>query len=302
MVYKKGFFQYPPRALHNYTRKTPKFNLFMRIIPQRLSIKLDSYCFTGIKKMSTLGWILGTTVAISLTAWTGILLLFLWDELVDKILLALVALAAGSLIGGAYLHLLPRAIAEYGGEDLTVLFLIVIIGFCMFYILEQFIHWHHHHATDHEHEPVSYLVLISDSLHNFLDGLVVAGAFLVGVPLGLVTTLVIALHEIPQEIGDFGVLLYGGFERKRALLLNYLTQATVIIGGIVGFYISDIVTGLPRLILPFAAGNFIYIASSDLIPAIKNEEDTIRSVIYFAVFILGIAMMLGIKLLRQTMA
>ncbi|MDG5776675.1 ZIP family metal transporter [Haloarculaceae archaeon H-GB2-1] len=248
--------------------------------------------------MGPFGWIVVATVGISLTAWIGVLTLFLREELVDSVLLGLVALAAGSLIGGAFLHLLPRAITETGSEDTLPLFLWVIGGFCLFYVLEQFLHWQHDHADVHEHEPVSYLVLVSDTLHNFIDGLVIAGAFLVGTPVGVVTTLAIALHEIPQEIGDFGVLLYSGFERRRALVLNFLTQTTVILGGVVGFVLDDVVTGLPAVLLPFAAGNFIYIASSDLIPEIKHQDDEVRSLLSFLVFLVGIALMLGIKLLR----
>jgi zinc and cadmium transporter len=248
--------------------------------------------------MGPLAWIIATTVAISLTAWVGILTLYLREELLDELLLGMVALAAGSLIGGAFLHLLPNAIAEAGAEDTLPLFLYLIAGFCLFYVLEQFLHWHHHHGTTHEHEPVSYLVLASDTLHNFIDGLVIAGAFLLSTPLGVTTSLAIALHEIPQEIGDFGVLVYGGFEQRRALVLNYLTQTTVIVGGVVGFYLNDVITGLPAFLLPFAAGNFIYIASSDLIPEIKHEDDVVRSMLYFLVFLVGIALMLGVRLFR----
>jgi len=123
-----------------------------------------------------------------------------------------------------------------GGDTLPV-FLSLVVGFCTFYVLEQFIHWHHHHAASHDREPVTYLVLLSDTLHNFIDGLVIAGSFVVGVPVGIVTTLAIALHEVPQEIGDFGVLVYG----------------------------------VPSLLLAFAAGNFVYVASSDRIPEIEGE-------------------------------
>jgi zinc and cadmium transporter len=249
--------------------------------------------------MGALGWIIGSTFLISLLAWLGILTLFLKDELLDRLLLVLVALAAGGLIGGAFLHLLPRAISEYGSADTLPLFLYLIGGYCLFYVLEQFIHWHHHHAATHDREPVSYLVLISDTIHNFIDGLVVAGAFLLGTEVGLVTAAAIALHEIPQEIGDFGVLVYGGFDRVQALVLNYLTQATVILGGIAGYYLAGFIEGTPVFLLPFAAGNFIYIASSDLIPEIKEEEDVRRAAIYFVVFLIGVSLMLGIKLFRR---
>jgi len=247
--------------------------------------------------MGPFWWTVGATFAISLTAWTGVLTLFLRTDLVDRLLLGLVALAAGSLIGGAFIHLLPRAIADAGTADTLPLFLYLIAGFCLFYVLEAFLNWHHHHSTTHEHEPVSYLVLVSDGLHNFLDGLVIAAAFLVSVPVGITTSLAIALHEIPQEIGDFGVLVYGGFDRRQALVLNYLTQVTVVVGGVVGAVLGRSVGALPTVVLPFAAGNLIYIASSDLIPEIKGETDVRRSALYFAVFLTGIALMLGIRLL-----
>lgn len=248
--------------------------------------------------MGPFAWTLVATVAISLTAWVGVLTLFLREDLLDRLLLVLVALAAGSLIGGAFLHLLPRAVAEWPDDDTLPLFLSAIVGFCLFYVLEGFLRWHHHHATRHEHTPVSYLVLLSDAIHNFVDGLVVAAAFLVGVPTGVVTALAVALHEIPQEIGDFGILVYGGFEPRRALVLNYLTQATVVLGGVVGVVVGSRLADLPTLLLPFAAGNFIYIASSDLIPEIKAETNLRRSVRYFLVFLAGIGLMFGVRLFR----
>ncbi|MFW6004787.1 MAG: ZIP family metal transporter [Halodesulfurarchaeum sp.] len=251
--------------------------------------------------MDALGWILLTTFLISLLAWIGILTLFLTDELLDRILLVLVALAAGALIGSAFLHLLPRAIQEYGAENTIPMFLYLIAGFCLFYVLEQFIHWHHHHGATHDKDAVSYLVLISDTVHNFIDGLVIAGSFLVGVDVGLVTAAAIALHEIPQEIGDFGVLVYGGFERFQALVLNYLTQATVIVGGLVGYGLASMIDGPPTFLLPFAAGTFIYIASSDLIPEIKHETDHRKAAVYFVVFLTGILLMYGIKVLRHAL-
>ena len=248
--------------------------------------------------MDALVAILASTFAVSLTAWIGVLALYLREDLLDRLLLVMVALAAGALIGGAFLHLLPRAIAETGTTDTLPVFLTFIVGFCAFYVLEQFISWHHHHSTNHDNEPVTYLVLVSDGIHNFIDGLVIGGAYLVGTPVGITTTLAIALHEIPQEIGDFGVLVYGGFDRRRALVLNYLTQATVIVGGVAGFALSSWTAGTPTWLLPFAAGNFVYIASSDLIPEIKATESIQRSLLHFGVFLVGIVLMLGIRLFR----
>ena len=251
--------------------------------------------------MGHLYWIIGSTFLISLIAWVGALALFLKEELLDKILLVLVALSAGGLIGGAFLHLLPEAISRLEAASSTTLnlFSYLLVGFCLFFVLEQFIRWCHEHYGIHQKKPVSYLVLISDLVHNFIDGLVIAGSFMVGFPVGVVTTFAIALHEIPQEIGDFGVLIYGGFRKSRALIWNYISAITVIFGGIAGYYLSAILNGSAVLLLPFAAGNFIYIAASDLIPEIKHGEDIRRNLIHFFTFLIGILLMLGIKLMAE---
>jgi len=185
--------------------------------------------------MIILLWVIGATFLISLIAFVGALTLFLKEKLLNKILLVLVAFSAGALIGGAFLHLMPEAIVKVGIDESSILnvFLYLLLGFCVFFILEQLIRWHHHHATTHPKiMPFSYLILISDGIHNFIDGLVMAASFSVSFPMGAVTTTAIALHEIPQEIGDFGVLVYGGFERVRALVLNYISAVTVVFGGL----------------------------------------------------------------------
>jgi len=250
--------------------------------------------------MTIFFYILISTILISLIAFVGALTLFLKEKLLDKILLILVAFSAGALLGGAFLHLIPEAIEEVGiGEgQLLKIFLYLLLGFCIFFVLEQFIRWHHHHATQHpEIMPFSYLILVSDGIHNFIDGLIIAASFVVALPIGVVTALAVALHEIPQEIGDYGILVYGGFKRARALFLNFLSAITIIFGGIVGFLISEKIGQSVIFLLPFAAGTFIYIASSDLIPEIKHKESFKKSVIYFLVFLLGIVLMLLIRFL-----
>ncbi len=249
--------------------------------------------------MTPLFYILISTLLISFIAFLGALFLFLNDKLLNKILLFLVAFSAGALLGGAFFHLLPEAIAEVGvGEaQLLKLFLFLILGFCLFFVLEQFISWHHHHAKSHPKiMPFSYLILVSDSVHNFIDGIVIAVSFVVALPVGIVTALAIALHEIPQEIGDFGVLVYGGFKRKKALFLNFLSAITVVFGGVFGFLLSEKIGDSIVFLLPLAAGNFIYIAASDLIPEIKHKVSVKKSIIHFAVFLLGIFLMLLIKI------
>lgn len=250
--------------------------------------------------MSNLCWIIGTTFIISLIAFVGALTLFLKEKLLNRILLVLVAFSAGALIGGAFLHLMPEAIIGVGVDEASVLnvFLYLLLGFCIFFVLEQLIRWHHHHATTHPQiMPFSYLILIGDGVHNFIDGLVIAGSFMVNFPMGMVTTLAIALHEIPQEIGDFGLLVYGGFERVKALILNYISAITVIFGGITGYLLYGWIGESIVLLLPFAAGNFIYIATTDLIPEIRYKESLKKSLVRFCVFLTGMGFMLAVKLL-----
>jgi zinc and cadmium transporter len=230
-------------------------------------------------------------------AFIGVFLLFLKEEILNRILLILVSFSAGALMGGAFLHLLPEAIEKVGSDHALTVFLYLILGFCTFFVLENFIKWHHHHAKSHpEIKSFSYLILISDALHNFIDGLIIAASFVVAPPLGFITSLAVILHEIPQEIGDFGVLIYSGFTKIRALFFNFLSALTAIIGGILGFFLSEQIGGAIVFLLPFAAGNFIYIASSDLLPEIKQKVSPQKSMIHFLIFLLGLGLMLSLKL------
>ena len=235
-------------------------------------------------------------------------MLALSKKTLDKILLILVALAGGSLMGGAFLHLIPEAIHEIGHDhdQLGNVFLFVILGFLLFLLIEQYLHWHHHHHL-HEHpdehekccknKPVVYLILVADGVHNFIDGLIIAASFVVNPAVGVITTVAVALHEIPQEIGDFGVLVYGGFKKGKALLFNFLSAAIAIVGGVVGFFIAESAEGLIVYLLPIAAGGFIYIAASDLVPEIKHGDRGTRMALNFIVFLIGIGLMLLMKYL-----
>ncbi len=249
--------------------------------------------------MEPLIWILGSSFIISLIALVGTLTLFLKERLLNKLLLILVAFSAGALIGGAFLHLIPKAIIEVGINENALLnvFLFLLFGFCIFFLLEQLIRWHHHHTTSHPKVmPFSYMILVGDGVHNFIDGLVIAASFIISFPVGIVTALAIALHEIPQEIGDFGVLVYGGFDKVRALVLNYITATTVIFGGVTGYYLSAWIGDSIVFLLPFAAGNFIYIASTDLIPEILYKENLTKTLVRFFVFLSGMGLMYLVKL------
>jgi len=240
--------------------------------------------------------ILVATFVISLISFVGVLTLVLKEEWLNRALLPLVALSSGALLGGAFLHLMPEAIAEVGAS--LDVFLYLLLGFCLFFVLEQFLHWRHQHSTTQGVKPFSYLILVSDGVHNFIDGLVIAASFVVSYPVGIATTLAVALHEIPQELGDFGVLVYGGFGKLRALTFNYISAITAIFGGVVGYFASSLMHTSTVYLLPFAAGNFIYIAAADLIPEIKHKVSLRRSIIHFCVFLAGIGIMLLVKLIH----
>lgn len=243
--------------------------------------------------MNSLIWIIVATLGMGLLSLVGVFSLFLQEGLLKKMIYPLVAFSAGALLGGAMLHMLPEAI-EAGG-NITNIFVWTIIGFSVFFLLEQFIHWHHCHKAPSEHKhPVTYLILIADSVHNFLDGATLAGAFLVDTRLGLITFLIIAAHEIPQELGDFGVLVHGGWEKGKALLFNLVSGLTALVGGLAMYFLANFINVV--YVLPFAAGSFIYIASSDLIPEIKNHEKLEHNLVHFGFFILGIALLLVFKI------
>jgi len=245
--------------------------------------------------MSELLWILLTTFIVSLISFIGAATLVLSEKLLKKILLALIGFAAGALIGGAFLHLLPETIGS-GATSLENIFMIAIIGFVMFFVLEKLL-WRHCHERMCPIHVFAYLNLFGDGVHNFIDGLVMAASFVVSVPLGLTTTLAIAAHEIPQEIGDFGVLVYGGLKPRRALFLNFVTALTAVAGGIAGYYLFPYLGGAMIFLLPFAAGGFLYIAASDLVPELHKETSTKRTVASFASFLAGIALMWAVKLI-----
>ncbi|MGJ8723248.1 MAG: ZIP family metal transporter [Roseibacillus sp.] len=244
--------------------------------------------------MSAFFWILSSGLLMSAIALVGSVTLFLKKEALDKILLPLVAFAAGSLIGGAFLHMIPAGLAEYG--DKVGFYLWILAGFTTFFALEQFLHWHHCHRAETEcKEPLTYLILIGDGLHNFIGGLAIGGTFLIDIRLGIMSWLAAAAHEVPQELGDFGVLIHGGWDKRKALLFNALSALTFLVGGLVAYFASfnlDI-----AFLVPLAAGNFLYIGASDLVPEINKHSDTHKNTIHFLSFLAGILLMAALKLL-----
>jgi zinc and cadmium transporter len=208
---------------------------------------------------------------------------------VQTLLLPLVALAAGSLIGGALFHLIPGALAQM--PDADDVWLLVTLGFTTFFALEQLLHWHHGHSRPRPGgaKPIAFLILIGDGLHNLIDGLAIAGAFLVDVRLGVTAWLAAAAHEIPQEIGDLAVLVHGGWSVRRALAFNFLSGVSFLIGGVLAYSLSATVN--TAFLLPFAAGNFLYIGATDLVPEINKLGDLRGNLLHLAMFTVGVGFM-----------
>jgi len=242
--------------------------------------------------MIILFYILISNFIISLISLIGIFTLMIKEKLLQKILLFLVSLSAGALMGGAFIHLLPEAQEKYRDGNM---FLIVLLSFIFFFFVEKLLHWRHCHKGECEIHTFGYMNLFGDAVHNFIDGLVIAATFLTDIKLGIATSLVVFLHEIPQEIGDFGVLLYSGFGRKKAIISNFLVALTAVLGGLIGYFLSFSIDRFTTYLLPFTAGGFIYIAASDLMPEIRKETNLKKSLVSFAIFIVGILLMFLVK-------
>lgn len=250
--------------------------------------------------MNVLFYSIIATFIVSLISFAGILTFLLKDKILDKIVFYLVAISAGSMMGGAFLHLIPEAVENVNGDyGVDQIFIAVLVGFIMFFILERVLHWHHCHKHGGDCGSVhsfTYLNLIGDGLHNFIDGVVIVAAFSLSVELGLATTLGIIIHEIPQEVSDFGVLIYGGFGKFKALLFNFLSGVLAILGAVCGFMLVNFVQGIIPLLVGLTAGGFIYISASDLIPELHKEAKFYKSLIAFICFFIGIVLMFVLKI------
>jgi len=172
----------------------------------------------------------------------------------------------------------------------------VLVGILVSFVIERFIHWHHCHGVDHgDHvHPVGYLVLIGDAVHNILDGILIATSYMVSIPLGIATTIAVILHEVPQEIGDFAVLLHSGFSKLKALLFNFVSALTAFLGAFLAIVLSGSVHNIEEFLIPIAAGHFLYIAGSDLIPELHKETSKIKSALQLLFMIGGVVLMFGI--------
>jgi len=239
--------------------------------------------------MSTLGWIVVAGLGMSALALVGAVTVFLPAPTLARVLLPMVGLAAGSLLGGAFFHMLPESVDALGNG--LGIYLALVAGFLVFFVLEQFLHWHHCHRAEHvEHRPLGYLILLADGLHNLIGGLAVGGAFVVDIRVGMVTWLVAAAHEVPQELGDFGVLVHSGWQRRSALAWNFASALTFLLGALLAYGLADHID--VAYLLPFAAGNFVYIAAADLLPEITSETRTRDKLETTGAFVIGLGILL----------
>jgi len=236
-------------------------------------------------------YIIGSIFVVSLIAFLGIVSLALKENFLRTCLIYLVAFAAGGLLGDSFLHLISETVKEFGfGIEMG---LALLAGFIVFFIIEKVVHWHHFHVDTpsmHLH-PITYTNIAGDAMHNFIDGIIIAASYLASIPLGIATTIAVIFHEIPQEIGDFGILVHGGYTKNKALLINFLTALTAFLGAGLTILAASYIENLIPLLLPFAAGSFIYIASADLIPELHKEKRVRNSLLQLFAFMLGIGLM-----------
>jgi len=248
--------------------------------------------------MSVVLYTLISVLVISLLAFIGIISFTVNAKRLKTVLVYLISFSAGALFGDAFIHLLPEVVESYGFS--LIVSLGVLGGILIFFVLEKIIHWQHCHLpiTEEHIHPFAYMNIIGDALHNFIDGIIIAASYVISIPAGLATTLAVALHEIPQEIGDFGVLIYGGFSRSKALILNFISALTAVLGAVLALWATTVVEQIEMFLVPIAVGGFIYIAGSDLIPELHKETRLRRSIMQIIAFLLGIGVMSALLLLE----
>jgi len=235
---------------------------------------------------------MGAGILMSSIALIGSAAFFLLADRLDRYLLTLVAFSAGALIGGALFHMIPASLGSASSALYPLIW--VAVGFSLFLAIEQFLHWHHcNRAQSDCRKPLTYLILLGDGVHNLIGGMAIAGTFLVDVRLGVAATLAAAAHELPQELGDMSVLLYGGWTKQKALTFNFLSSLTFLAGGLL-VYSASFSFDLAFLI-PFAAGNFLYIGAADLIPEVNKHERISANLVHFGSFVFGLILMLLLR-------
>ncbi len=240
---------------------------------------------------------IGSLLLVSSISLIGVFFLSLKEEILKKLLIFFVSFAVGGLMGDAFIHLIPESFEKLGSNLTTSL--LILAGIFIFFSLEKFIRWRHCHipiSEIHTH-PLATMNLIGDATHNLIDGMLIGASYIVSIPLGISTTVAIILHEIPQEIGEFGVLLHSGMPAKKALFLNFLTALFALFGGMIALLISSRIENFALYLLPITAGGFIYIAGSDLMPELQHETEISSSVYQFLSILAGIGMLALLTLL-----
>lgn len=262
-----------------------------------------------MSELPVLIYILFFTLVGSVFSLIGGVFLLIKEKQVLKYSHFLAAFAAGTLLGTVFFDLLPEAVGS--GEKVVKkglsgevdIFFWVLVGILGFFLLERFVHWFHHHQHDYGDEvvkPTIPLIILGDSVHNFIDGIAIGATFLVSIPLGIITSLAVAAHEIPQEIGDFGILLHKGMGRKKVLMVNFYSALTALVGALISFLLGERIEASLPILLAITAGFFIYIAASDLIPEIHHENRKGFAVIETSLMFLGVAAIwVGIALLER---
>lgn len=236
---------------------------------------------------------LASVLVVSSVSLISVFALSVREAFLRKYIFIFISLAVGALLGDAFIHLIPEALESPVGA--TRASLLIIAGLILFFIMEKFLHWHHHGEDEKETHihPAGQLILLSDGIHNFIDGVILGVSFMISVPVGLATTVAVILHEIPQEIGDFGVLLHSGYTKGRAIFLNFLSALCAVLGVITAFILGEAGESFAFWILPVAAGGFIYVAVADLIPEL-HKTDSKYSVLQILAVILGVLAMVGL--------
>lgn len=232
-------------------------------------------------------------ISVSLISFVGVFSLSFGQRHLYNVLLYIISFATGALLGNVFLHLIPKAL-ETDSSPL-VIGVFVLIGIFMFFIFEKMLHWREHHLHT-KVQTFGIINLVGDALHNFIDGIALATSFLISISLGISTTFAIALHEIPQELSDFGILLHAGFSVKQALWYNFLSALSALAGVLLVFFLQSTFAQALNYLIPFTAGGFIYIAASNLIPELHKEPSLKKAFLQSLFFVLGILVMLGLAL------
>jgi len=242
-----------------------------------------------------------SVLLVSLISLVGVTLFALHERFIRRSLLLLVGFSAGALLGDVFLHIFPEMLES----DTLIIspFLLVLAGMLLSFVIEKGIHWRHCHCSAlpresmHVH-PVGIMNLVGDAMHNFIDGMLIASSYLISPSIGIATTLAVALHEIPQEIGDFAVLLFSGFTVRRAALLNLISALVAFLGAFVVFSASSTLPNVAGFLLPVAAGNFLYIAGADLMPELHKETRLSRAFLQLIAILSGLGIMQLLTLLE----